>query len=97
MTEIKGIKKVAGEMKRIPSGYHLEIWAYKKGGDYEVWTSALLTSGSWTVYKSNPENVRIDGLVGRYQCTAGWAENRTPSITESIRAVIDDAFDEDES
>lgn len=89
---IYGIKKVAGEMQHIPSGFHLEIWACKKSDGYEVWTSALLTPGSWTVYKNNPEYARIDGLVGRYQHDMEWMEDRTPSITESIRAVIEEAF-----
>lgn len=91
--KIYGIKKVASEMKHIPSGFHLEIWACKKNDGYEVWTSALLTPGSWTVYKNNPEYARIDGLVGRYQHDTEWMEDRTPSITESIRAVIEEAFE----
>lgn len=92
MTKIYGIKKVAGEMKRIPYGFHLEIWACKKGKDYEVWTSDLLSFGWWTAYKDNPEYVRIDGFIDRYQYETNWMEGRTPSITESIRAVIEDAF-----
>lgn len=91
--KIYGIKKVASEMKHIPYGFHLEIWACKKNDDYEAWTSELLTSNSWTVYKSNPEYVRIDGLVERYQYETEWMEDRQPSITESIRAVIEEAFE----
>lgn len=91
--KIYGIKKVASEMKHIPNGFHLEIWACKKNDGYEVWTSALLTPGSWTVYKSNPEYVCLDRAIREYRDCNEDLYGKRPSITESIRAVIEEVFE----
>lgn len=87
---IYGIKKVASEYKNIPAGFHLEIWACKTNDGYEVWTSELLTVGSWTWYKDHPEYKRIDAAVRDYRYRA---VDRYPSVTEGIRVAIERVFE----
>lgn len=96
MVKIYGIRRVAHEMKNIPPGFHVDIWACKNGENYKVWASELLTSESWTEYEKRPDYLKLNYVISEYIDRIRRKENRTPSITECINEAIRIAFLEDE-
>lgn len=77
-----GIKRVVGEYKRVPYGFHVEIWGrMRRSGDVEVWTTDYLSQNCWTINHREDEH-KLDGLMREYMEEDGL------SMTDALKKAV---------